>query len=257
MIVVKSKREIDLMREAALKLQRVFAALRDMARSGVRTRDIDREAEACIQREKALPAFKGYRGYPAVVCASINEQVVHAIPCARKLKAGDILSLDIGLIWKDFYADSARTWPVGHISDEVKQLIRVTKSAMYEGKAKMRPGGRVGDISHAIQAFVEGRGYSVVRDFVGHGIGRQMHEDPQVPNFGEQGRGARLEVGMALALEPMVTQGSWQVDVQKDGWTVVTRDGAMAAHWEDTIALTESGPENLTGDQEDAALDFM
>ncbi len=248
MISIKSKREIDIMREAAGKLRTVLFELKDMVRPGVRALEIDKQAEKLIRAGGALPAFKGYRGYPATVCISINEEVVHGIPSGRKVKEGDIVSLDLGLIWKGFYSDSARTWPAGRVSDTASKLMDVTRESLYAGVSQMRAGKRVGDISAAVQRYVESSGFSVVRDFVGHGIGRALHEDPQVPNFGEAGKGHKLEAGMVLALEPMVNAGGWEVDVLADKWTVVTRDGKLSAHYEDTIVITENGPENLTGE---------
>ena len=259
MISLKSRQEIEIMREAARRLKIVFQELKKSIKAGMTTLEIDRKAERLIEAQKAAPAFKGYRGYPACVCTSINEEVVHGIPSKRKLKEGDLLSLDIGLVYQGYVSDSARTWAVGQVGEEVFELMEVTRRALYIGMAQMQPGHRIGDLSSAIQNYVETQGFSVVRDFVGHGIGRTMHEDPQVPNFGKAGRGPKLEVGMVLALEPMVTAGSWEVDILQDAWTVVTRDRQLAAHYEDTIALTENGPENLTGSQayEESMLDQL
>jgi methionyl aminopeptidase len=251
MISLKSKREIEMMRESARRLQNVFQGLDGAVKPGVTTSDIDQKAEQLILSQNVEPAFKGYRGFPACVCTSPNEIVVHGIPSKScQLKEGDILSLDMGLIYEGYYSDSARTIPVGPVSPEIIDLIEVAREALYKGMAEMKVGNRISDISHAIQTFVEGRGFGVVRDFVGHGIGRALHEDPQVPNFGKPGKGPKLEVGMVLALEPMVVQGSHEVEILKDSWTVVTRDRKLAAHHEDTIALTEEGPVNLTGPQE-------
>ena len=247
MISIKSKQEIQVMRESARRLKIVLAGLKRSIKAGMSTLEIDQEAEKLIRAQKSKPAFKGYRGFPACVCTSVNEQVVHGIPSKRKLEERDILSLDIGLIYEGYYSDSARTWAVGKADEEAIELMEVTRRAFYLGMAQMKPGNRIGDISHAVQTFVESQGFSVVRDFVGHGIGRQMHEDPQVPNFGKPGRGPLLEPGMVLAIEPMVTAGSWEVDILEDAWTVVTRDRERAAHYEDTVEITENGPENLTG----------
>jgi methionyl aminopeptidase len=249
MISIKSKQEIQLMRESARRLKMVLQELKRSIKAGMSTQDIDKKAEELIGAQKSKPAFKGYRGYPACVCTSINEEVVHGIPSKRKLHEGDLLSLDIGLIYEGYCSDTARTWAVGRASEEAQELMEAARRALYLGMAQMKPGNRVGDISHAVQTFVESKGFSVVRDFVGHGIGRDMHEDPQIPNFGKPGKGPLLEVGMILAIEPMVTAGSWEVDILNDAWTVVTRDRTCAAHYEDTVALTESGPENLTGVQ--------
>ena len=237
------------MREASRRLKLVFQELKKSIKAGMTTLEIDQKAARLIEAQKAKPAFKGYRGYPACVCTSINEEVVHGIPSKRKLKEGDLLSLDIGLVYENYVSDSARTWAVGEVGEEAVELMEVTRHALYIGMAQMKPGNRIGDLAHAIQDYVEAQGFSVIRDFVGHGIGRQMHEDPQVPNFGKPGRGPKLEVGMVLALEPMVAAGSWEIDVLEDAWTVVTRDRQLAAHYEDTIAIMESGPENLTGPQ--------
>lgn len=236
------------MREAAKKLQFVLSELKEMVRSGVKATEIDQKAEKLILAQGAKPAFKGYRGYPATICISINEEVVHGIPSPRKINEGDIVSLDLGLIWKDHYSDAARTWPAGKVDDRNRKLMQVTKESLYAGIKQMKAGSRIGDISAAVQHHIESNGFSVVRDFVGHGIGRALHEDPQVPNFGTPGKGQKLEVGMVLAIEPMVNMGGYEVNILDDGWTVVTRDGKRSAHYEDTIALTENGPENLTGE---------
>src|SRR3989338_6093266 len=250
MISLKSKQEIDIMREAARRLKSVLQELRRSIKTGMATLEIDQKAERLIIAQDAKPAFKGYRGYPACVCTSINEEVVHGIPSKRKLKQGDLLSVDIGLVYKGYVSDSARTWAIGRMSEEARELMEAAQRALYVGMAQMKPGNRIGDISYAVQDFVEGQGFSVIRDFVGHGIGRAMHEDPQVPNFGKPGKGSKLETGLVLAIEPMVAAGSCEVDILEDAWTVVTRDRQWAAHYEDTIALTEKGPENLTGPQQ-------
>jgi methionyl aminopeptidase len=251
MITLKSKREIGLMREASRKLSLIFEELRKMAKPGISTFEIDQAAERLIISHNAKAAFKGYRGYPTAVCTSVNESVVHEIPSKkRKLKEGDILSLDMGLIYEGYYSDAARTWPIGRVSEEAGELIEVTKQAFYAGMAQAKPGARIGDIGAAVQNCVESNGFSVVRDFVGHGIGRELHEDPQIPNFGKPKTGPKLETGMTLAIEPMVTAGSWEVEILEDAWTVVTRDRQLAAHYEDTVALTENGVENLTGSEE-------
>lgn len=239
------------MRESARKLKDVFEELKRSIRVGMTTFEIDQKVERLIQAQKATPAFKGYRGYPACSCTSLNEEVVHGIPSSkRKIKVGDILSVDIGLVHQGYVSDSARTWAIGKVSEEALELIETAKRALYVGMAQMKVGNRMGDLSAAIQSYVESQGFSVVRDFVGHGIGRAMHEDPQVPNFGKVGRGPKLEAGMVLAIEPMVAAGSWEVDILEDSWTVVTRDRQWSAHYEDTIALTDKGAINLTGAQE-------
>ncbi|MBI4368250.1 MAG: type I methionyl aminopeptidase [Candidatus Omnitrophica bacterium] len=249
MISLKSKREIEIMRQAAHRLKIVFQELKQLIKIGMTTLEIDRQAARLIEAQTAAPAFKGYRGYPACICTSVNEEVVHGIPSKRKIKAGDLLSVDIGLIYQGYVSDAARTWAIGQVSEEAWELVETARKALYIGMSQMKAGNHLGNLSHAIQNYVETQGFSVIRDFVGHGIGRAMHEDPQVPNFGKPGRGPKLEAGIVLAIEPMVAAGSWEVDILEDAWTVVTRDRQPAAHYEDTIALTEKGPENLTGSQ--------
>jgi methionyl aminopeptidase len=211
-------------------------------RPGARTRDLNALAEELLRKYKARSAFKGYNGYPAVLCTSVNEEVVHGIPSDRVLKEGDIVSLDFGAVWEDYYGDAAITVPVGSISAEARRLLRVTEEALGKAIEQARPGNHVGDISAAIQGYVESRGFSAVRDFVGHGIGRFMHERPQIPNFGPPGRGVRLKPGMTLAIEPMINAGGYGVEVLEDGWTAVTRDRSLSAHFEHSVAVTENGP---------------
>lgn len=234
------------MREAAEILKEVFVKLRDSVKPGVRTRDIDAKAEKLIRSLGAEPAFLGYYGFPASVCTSLNEQVVHGIPSDRVIKDGDILSLDIGVKYKGYYSDAARSWPVGKISKDCERLIEVTKQSLFEGVKAIRTKVRLGDISNRIQKYVENNGFSVVRDFVGHGIGTALHEEPQVPNFGEAGRGPLIHEGLVIAIEPMVNMGGPEVKILEDGWTVVTRDGSLSAHHEETVAILKSGPEVLT-----------
>jgi methionyl aminopeptidase len=246
-IVLKSSREIALMREAGQILVAAIRMCRDLVKPGVSTLEIDREVEALIRGRKAQPAFKGYRGFPATICASINEEVVHGIPAAsRRLKDGDIVGLDFGAIVDGYYADAAVTLPVGEVSEAARRLIDVTREALDLAIAQVRPGRRLGDVSAAVQRHVERAGFGVVRSFVGHGIGRALHEDPQVPNYGEPGKGHLLRAGMVLAIEPMVTMGHWGVRVLNDRWTAVTEDGSLAAHFEDTVAVTEGEPDVLT-----------
>lgn len=248
MIVLKSPREIELIRAGGGILAEAIEMLRDLVKPGVSTKEIDLEVEELIRKRGARPAFKGYRGFPATVCVSINEEVVHGIPAAhRRLQEGDIVGLDLGCIVEGYYADAAVTLPVGEIASDAQRLLDVTGESLGQGIAQARPGNRLGDISSTIQRHVEGHGFAVVRAFVGHGIGRTLHEDPQIPNFGEPGRGPILKVGMCLAIEPMVTMGTWDVRILDDGWTAVTADGSLAAHFEHTIAITEAGPEILTG----------
>ena len=247
MILLKSERELQRMRQGGQILAEVKDLLRRLVAPGVSTKDIDREVEAFILGKGAKSAFKGYRGFPATVCVSINNEVVHGIPSAkRKLAPGDIVGLDLGCIVDGYYADCAITLPVGAVPPRVQELLDVTRESLDKAIVQCRPGNRLGDISHAVQSHCESHGFGVVRAFVGHGIGRQLHEDPQVPNFGEPGRGAVLKAGMVLAIEPMVTMGSYEVRILEDRWTAVTEDGSWAAHFEDTIAITDNGPEILT-----------
>jgi methionyl aminopeptidase len=246
-IELKSAREIGLMRAGGHILADVMDRLRERVKPGMSTLEIDEDVEAFIRSRGALPAFKGYRGFPATVCISINDEVVHGIPSAhRRIKEGDIVGLDLGCIVEGYYADCAFTLAVGDVPPKVQQLLDVTRESLDVAIAECRAGRRLSDVSHAVQAHVEGHGFSVVRAFVGHGIGRALHEDPQIPNFGDPGRGPQLRPGMVLAIEPMVTMGSWEVKVLDDGWTAVTRDGSLAAHFEHTIAVTDDGPEVLT-----------
>ena len=247
MILLKSPRELEHMRAAGRILTEVKALLLKLVRPGISTKEIDAEVETLILSRGAASAFKGYRGYPATVCTSINEEVVHGIPSPkRKLKDGDIIGLDLGCIVEGYYGDCAVTLPVGAVPARVQELIDVTRESLDKAIVQCRVGNRIGDISHAVQTHCESHGFGVVRAFVGHGIGRALHEEPQVPNFGDAGRGPALKAGMVLAIEPMVTMGSWEVQVLEDGWTAVTTDGSMAAHFEDTIAITEDGPDVIT-----------
>jgi methionyl aminopeptidase len=220
--------------------------VREFLKPGVTTAELDREIESTIRDMGGVPAFKGYRGYPAASCLSVNEEVVHGIPGRRVLREGDIIGVDIGVKADGFYADAAQTLPVGGIAAEAARLLRVTKEALYLGIERARAGNRLGDVSHAIQSHVESAGLSVVRSLVGHGIGRSMHEDPQVPNYGRAGEGALLKAGMVLAIEPMVNAGTHEVEILDDKWTVVTADGTLSAHFEHSVAVTESGPSILT-----------
>jgi methionyl aminopeptidase len=246
LIVCKSAAEIEKMRAANQVVSDVLAELAAMVAPGVTTADLDEAAERLVRAAGAQPAFKGYRGYPATLCASVNEQVVHGIPANRKLRDGDIISLDMGVKLNGFFGDSAITVPVGRVSDEVMRLLRVTQEALDKGIEQVRPGGRISDIGHAIQQHVESNGFSVVREFVGHGIGAALHEEPQIANYGDPGRGPRLAEGMVLAIEPMVNMGRPAVKVLADGWTAVTRDGSLSAHFEHTVAVTKDGSSVLT-----------
>ncbi len=246
MIVCKSPAEIERMRAANALVANVLAELEAMVAPGVTTAELDRAAERLVRAGGAEPAFKGYRGYPGTLCASVNEQVVHGIPSARALVEGDIISLDMGVKLNGFYGDSAVTVAVGRVSADAEKLLRVTRESLEQGIAQVRLGGRVSDIGHAIQQHVEAHGLSVVREFVGHGIGAALHEEPQIANYGEPGRGPRLAEGMTLAIEPMVNIGRPAVKVLADGWTAVTKDGSLSAHFEHTVAVTKAGPLVLT-----------
>ena len=246
MIVCKSPSQIERMRVANALVAEVLAELADMAAPGVTTADLDARAEALVRKAGAEPAFKGYRGYPASLCASVNEQVVHGIPSDRALVDGDIVSLDMGVKLNGFYGDSAVTVPIGTVQPEVLELLRITQEALEKGIAQVRVGARISDIGHATQRHVEAGGFSVVREFVGHGIGAARHEDPQIANYGEPGHGPRLAEGMVLAIEPMVNMGKPAVRVLSDGWTAVTRDGSLSAHFEHTVAVTKAGALVLT-----------
>lgn len=246
MIILKTEREIEKMREAGRLVAETHAFLKNLIKPGLTTKELDEAAEEFILKHNATPAFKGYNGFPGSICASINEEVVHGIPGLKKLKDGDIISIDIGTIVDGYYGDAAKTYAVGNISNEAQSLIEVTRQSFYEGIKYAKPGYRLSDISHAIQSYVEKHNFSVVRDFVGHGIGQSMHEDPQIPNFGLPNKGPRLKPGMVLAIEPMVNAGTYHVKVLGDNWTVVTLDGKYSAHYEHTIAITEDDPLILT-----------
>jgi methionyl aminopeptidase len=248
-IVCKSPTEIEKMRAANQLVAQVLEELAAMVAPGVTTADLDAAAERQVRAAGAEPAFKGYRGYPATLCASVNQQVVHGIPNRTPLKSGDIVSLDMGVKLNGYYGDSAVTVAVGAVQDDVAKLLRVTQEALEKGIAQVKVGGRISDIGHAIQAHVEANGFSVVREFVGHGIGASLHEEPQIANYGEPGRGPRLAEGMTLAIEPMVNMGKPAVKVLADGWTAVTKDGSLSAHFEHTVAVTKDGPLVLTARQ--------
>ena len=247
MVVLKTGRELACMREAC----RISAGALDLigkaVEPGVTTAELDRLAEEFIRAKGAVPNFKNYNGYPATACISINHEVIHGIPKKNKvLKAGDIVSVDLGAKFGSYHGDNAATFAVGDITPQAKRLIDTTRESLYEGIKMARAGGRIGDISHAVQRYVEARGYSVVRDFVGHGIGTNLHEAPEVPNFGNPGRGIRLLPGMTIAIEPMVNAGKPDVKVMPDGWTVLTKDGSLSAHFEHTVAITPEGPLIMT-----------
>ncbi|MEW6002071.1 MAG: type I methionyl aminopeptidase [Nitrospirota bacterium] len=246
MIILKSTEEIEIMKESCLIVAKTLDYLKSKVKPGITTEEIADLAETFIRANNGFPAFKGYRGYPASICTSVNDEVIHGIPSKRVLAEGDILSLDLGVLKNGFYGDSAITVPVGEINLESEKLIRVTEEALYIGISNARVGNRVSDISHSIQSHVESKGFSVVRAFVGHGIGRNLHEEPQIPNFGPLGRGPRLREGMTLAIETMVNSGSYEVEILDDGWTVVTKDRKPSAHFEHTVAVTSNNPRILT-----------
>ena len=246
MISLKSPREIDCMRRAGRLTAQARALAGSMVRPGVTTHEIDTAVRRFIESHGAKPSFLGYGGFSGSACISVNEQVIHGIPGPRKLKEGDIVSIDVGAYLDGFHGDCAATFPCGEVSEEAMRLIRVTQQSFWEGIKFARPGQRVYDISHAVQQYVEGNGCSVVRDFVGHGVGAKLHEAPEVPNFGPAGHGARLQPGMTIAVEPLVCAGDWRVKVLKDGWTTVSADGSLTAHYENTILITDGEPEVLT-----------
>jgi methionyl aminopeptidase len=252
LITVKSTRELDIMRQAGRIVMLAHNRIRELIAPGVTTKELDRAAEEVIRKAGGIPSFKGvpcpYGGFdfPASICASVNQEVIHGIPNDKPLKEGDIISVDIGAIFEGFHGDAARTFEVGQVSAEAHRLVTVTRDSFYKGLEMVREGMRIQDISRAIQQYVEQNGFSIVRDFVGHGIGTEMHEPPQIPNYVSRERGPRLRRGMTLAIEPMVNQGDWQVKLLKDKWTVVTKDGKLSAHYENTVAVTGNDPEILT-----------
>jgi methionyl aminopeptidase len=245
-IILKSPQEIERMRIPSRIVAQVLETLKDKVRPGVTTIRLNQIADEEAIRLGARPAFKGYSGYPFALCCSLNDQVVHGMPGNRKLVEGDILSIDFGVVYGGYFGDAALTLPVGEISEKAKQLLRVTEGSLYEAIKASKEGNRLSDISYAVQSYVEARGYSVVRDFVGHGIGKSLHESPQIPNFGKPGRGVKLKAGMVFAIEPMINEKGPDVRVLDDGWTAVTCDGGLSAHFEHTVAVTEEGPEILT-----------
>ena len=247
MIVLKTSRELAIMKEACKISAGALKTVANAVKPGVTTAELDRLAEEYIRSMGAKPNFKGYQGYPATACISINNEVIHGIPSKKRvLKEGDIVSVDLGAEYKGYHGDNAATFAVGDVSDEAKRLMDATREALYEGIKAARAGSRIGDISNAVQTYVESKGFSVVRQFVGHGIGTHLHEEPEVPNFGEAGHGVRLMPGMTLAIEPMVNMGDFAVKVLPDGWTTVTKDGSLSAHFEHTVLITTDGPQIMT-----------
>lgn len=245
-ISLKTQDELVILREAGGILAKIIRELTCSLKAGMTTRELDQEAQKLIEKYKVKPAFKGYRGFPGCACISINEEVVHGVPGNRVILEGDIISVDVGIIHKGFYSDTAVTLGVGNIDDKLQHLLDITYQALLKGIAKAKVGNHLSDVSHEIQTYIESQHYSVVREFVGHGIGRNLHEDPEIPNFGPAGNGPVLQAGMVLAIEPMVNVGGWQTKILKDGWTVVTEDGKPSAHFEHTIAVTQGEPEILT-----------
>ncbi len=246
MIILKTKREIQIMREAGRLVAQSHELVRKNIKPGVTTKELDQLVEEFLKSKNAIPTFKGYGGFPFSICASVNEEVVHGFPSDRKLLEGDIVSIDIGATFEGYVGDGARTFYVGEVNDEKRRLVEATKQSFYEGIKFAKTSYRLSDISHAIQQYAESQGFSVVRDYVGHGVGRNMHESPQIPNFGKPGKGPRLQEGMVLAIEPMINAGTYNVKVLDNDWTVVTVDGKPSAHYENTIAITDGEPEFLT-----------
>jgi methionyl aminopeptidase len=252
MIIYKTDEEIRAIRESSQIVARILSELRPMVKPGVKTHDLDAYAERRAREFDAKPAFKGYRGYPASLCISINAEIIHGIPSQRILHDGDIISLDFGVLHNGFYGDAARTYAVGNIAPSAAKLIQAAERALDKGLAQMVEANRISDISAAVQEYVEAQGFSVIRSFVGHGIGHSLHEEPQVPNFGFPGRGPKIKRGLVLALEPMIAAGDWEVEILADGWTAVTKDRSLAAHFEQTVALTDRGAEVLSAEDRDA-----
>lgn len=246
MIPLKSERDLEMMRRSGKILTKIMQKLRGFIRIGISTHEIDQLAEKLVRKENAMPAFKGYEGFPANICTSVNEEIVHGIPSERKLKEGDIISLDLGINYAGYFSDVAVTLAVGRINSRLKQLIDTTRKALSEGIKQARVGNHLFDISYAIQNYVEKQGFSVVRQFVGHGIGYNLHEEPEIPNFGLPHQGPILKSGMVFAIEPMVNMGTWESQIIDNGWTAVTKDGLASAHFEHTVAITDRGPEILT-----------
>ncbi len=245
-MIIYCEEEISSIRKSNQIVAKILAELKRMIAPGIQTKELDEFAEARVREMNAIPAFKGYRGYPATLCTSINEEIVHGIPSSRRLREGDIISLDFGVLYEGYYGDAAVTYPVGEITPKAEKLVKAAEETFFRGLEQMKPGKRISDISHAIQSYVESQGFSVIRAFVGHGIGLSLHEEPQVPNFGSPGRGPKLKSGMVLAIEPMIAMGDWDVEILDDNWTAITRDRSLSAHYEHTVAITEEGAEILS-----------
>jgi methionyl aminopeptidase len=246
MIELKTEREIEIVKRNGQILAKTLKLLEEKTKPGMKTKELDQLAEDFIKKQGGYPAFKGYRGFPASICVSINEEVVHGIPGERVIEPGQIVSLDVGIFKDGYYADAAETYPVGEVSEEALRLIRITRQALEHAIGSLKAGKHLSDVSFAIQSFVEENGFSVVRDLVGHGIGKKMHEEPQIPNFGMPGQGVVLKKGMVLAIEPMVNAGTYEISTKQDQWTIVTSDSSLSAHFEHTVAVTENGAEVLT-----------
>lgn len=246
MIILKSAKELERMRQAGKIVYLTHQELKKVIYPGITTKELDRVAESVIKKYGATPSFKGYNGFSGSICTSVNEELVHGIPGKRKLAEGDIISIDIGACYEGYHGDSAWTYPVGKVSPEAERLLEVTEASLYRGLEQAKPGARIGDIAHAVQTVAEEAGFSIVREYVGHGVGQSLHEPPSVPNYGTAGKGLRLKQGMTLAIEPMVNAGKRFVRTLDDGWTVVTTDGSLCAHFEHTVAITDEGHEILT-----------
>lgn len=245
-MIIYCEEEISAIKRSNQVVAKILAELKTIIKPGIQTKELNDYAEMRVRKMGAIPAFNGYRGYPASLCTSINEEIVHGIPSSRRLGEGDIISLDFGVLYEGYYGDAAVTYPVGEIIPEAKKLIETAEETFYKGMSQMKPGKRISDISFAIQSYVESQGFSVIRSFVGHGIGLSLHEEPQVPNFGLPGRGLKIKSGMVLAIEPMIAMGDWNVEILGDNWTAVTRDRSLSAHYEHTVAITQKGPEILS-----------
>jgi len=245
-MIIYSEKEIRTIRSSNQIVAKILAELKKMIKPGVQTKELDEYAEMRTRAMGAIPAFKGYRGYPSSLCTSINEEIVHGIPSSRKFQEGDIVSLDFGVFYDGYYGDAAVTYPVGKINERARTLVETAEKAFYKGLEQMKPEKRISDISFAIQNYVETKGFSVIRTFVGHGIGLSLHEEPQVPNFGSPGRGPKIKPGMVLAIEPMIAVGDWNVEILDDNWTAVTRDKSLSAHYEHTVAITQEGADILS-----------
>jgi methionyl aminopeptidase len=256
-MIIYCEEEVRAIKKSNQIVAKILEELGSMIKPGVRTRDLDEHAEARTREMGAIPAFKGYRDFPSSLCTSINEEIVHGIPSTRALREGDIVSLDFGVLYEGYYGDAAITFPVGEITPKAKKLIQAAKEAFHKGLDQARAGNRLSDISHAIQTYVEAQGFSVIRSFVGHGIGLSLHEEPQIPNFGLPGRGPKIKPGMVFALEPMIAMGDWNVEILEDNWTAITRDKSLSAHYEHTVAITEEGAEILSELDEKEASRFL